>query len=417
MHCARGVVVVLVLAASCFAAPNEPTTVDDKPLGHWVESLRSEDQSVRKLAIERIHARCLPCYPALGWDPRGAPILQRMKAAGPPLDLLDLEIGFAEGNPLLTLHELRHEAKPHIAALSGLLRQPDDGLREAAAELLMFLGPDARESLPELAAAVRERPSGGLARSLLHVCPPTDALGPGFLEKIAAACAASERQIGEEKDADRHRWGTAAESAMVIAMALIKSGRSEIELPTLVEVTRPKYPELARRVALLTLRHLAPDSRSVVGALRERLADADREFRLMTARTIIWIESPRTAPRESLKSMKLDRDDTAELQKWVEKVEKQLGEVSPTDEEDDVGREDAQKTFGAEVSDALKLLTYAPPLYLRQTLRALGQFGPPAAGIIPSLAEFLKSPDPATREAAREAIRRIDPNHPELPKE
>ena len=104
----RWFAVLCLVALSCGCARKEPVVSHGKPVGHWVEALRSADPKARQKAVV-----------ALG------------------------HVGTAD--PVA------------VPALTGAIRDPDPTVRRAAVLALLNLGPSAQEAVQALTGATRDK--------------------------------------------------------------------------------------------------------------------------------------------------------------------------------------------------------------------------------------------------------------------
>ncbi|MFN0055758.1 MAG: HEAT repeat domain-containing protein [Planctomycetales bacterium] len=397
-----GLLVLARITAPFAIAEEETASKSAKPLRLWLADLHSEDPEIRKLAAEAIQQRASETYEVIGWNPRGAPILQRLGGGGLFFSTVLTEPD--EEDSLTRLSRLQDEARMLTSELLKLLESPHEECRSSAARILWFIGAEAESACPLLLKIIRT--TDGPSRmdaiiALLHVTPVNKTVGPELIEAIAAGGQAKTKPVPQERDdAPDRDLARAGIEGVLCAKLLIESGRTLVELPSVIELTRQKYSKPVRATAILTLLQLGPEANGAVPALKGLLTDDDRGIRQIAGTAVILIVGDRTEAPAIIEAMNLGEGKTTAVDELVGQFFR---------DQDSTRRylREGPAEILSSASDTIELSKYAPPALLRHLIRTLGDIGPAAKSVIPDLAKLLESPDAATREAARKAIEQI----------
>ena len=161
------------------------------------------------------------------------------------------------------------------------------------------------------------------------------------------------------------------------------------------------FRSLARHLTAITsLAVLEAAASSAIPALRKRLGDDDQLVRKCAGLAIVHIEGNRADIPAIIKAMSLSKREIVEFQ----------DETSHFLEHRAVASKRIRNIGVSLVSGTLPELKYRNSFHQRQAIRTLGEIGPPAKEAIPELKALLNSDDNDTREAAVEALKRIDPS-------
>lgn len=364
---------------------------DTKSVGQKIADLGSDDPKIRREANDALS-----------------------NLAGIVCDPIDLT---AKDDPIAELEKIRTAVTPHLKEIKDLLESPHQESRATAIMLLGVIGPDAGETIPELLQILRtskltdglsdesddppgNEPDVGLTAmatyALLHVTPVDKPIGPTLLEIYAAAGGGQE--LEDESDAIAELGGSGI-VAVAIARALVASGRTMIELPTLVELTNRKYRKGVRAIALATLGQLEFEAKPALPALRELLVDKDADIRMMAGGALIFIQGNLDELPAVTKTLGLGENESKKFKDELADIRRRHDELV--------------NHFHESAAECIPLfsrgLKSTNPFYQRSAIRSLGEIGPAAKAVIPDLIEFTKSNVEATREAALLAIKQIDP--------
>jgi HEAT repeat protein len=247
---------------------------------------------------------------------------------------------------------------PSPAVVPVLLQalESDDGLvREAAATLLARIEPLPRSAAPALIAAVTKALAAGDGFEYGEASPS---------EALASGGMMAPRTLA------RREVPSAAWVSSDLCVALVRSAPAEQSVPLLIQVLNRKAPS-SRSAAAVGLAELGPPARaalpSLVATLKEAIAEGGPTvygYRLRSAQA--------------------------------------LGRIAPQ-------ATDVQAISGdvvAVLTDALKV---RDDVTQAEVAEALGKFGPRAAAAVPSLRELLKGETALVRNAAKSALKKIDP--------
>jgi HEAT repeat protein len=380
---------IAILAVACrstaFAADVEDKPV--MPLSEWIERLASDEQETRQAANE-----ALGIYET--W-------------------LYDLPDFLGDGNPWAERDRIRSELKQHVSTLTKLLNGKHEESRQTAAGLLGLLGSDASSASKALLDVIRSKETSDELRmstfvALLHVMPADEPVGPLLLEVYPVARQGKDGNKGDknsdDEDFDDVRGSGIA--AVYYCRLLISSGRTMIEVPTLVELAGPRYPRLIRGIAITVLAELASDSRAAIPGLRKLLADEDLLLRKAVGAALLCIEGDPRQLDTVAEELNLSDEDRLEFKKSMSEMFEEIERLRKSMAA--IAAEDAE----AVVPVIIQQLKYGPPFSQRQAIRVLSEIGSPAKAAIPELTAATTNPEEATREAAKAALKQIDSSLP-----
>lgn len=389
---------VLTALGAARAQDAKPPDYKSKPLEKWIEALRGDDHQLR------IDARA-----ALG--PQG-PYAKDAVAA-----IID---SFAKARPTdhdEAIETLADHGQSAVPALVKALKRPEAPVRVAAAETLGQVRPKPFDAVPALVDAVND--SSPEVRSAA-----ADSLG-GFRRSPDKILPSLEIALRDGNDDVR----------AAAARALSEMGRkSKPALPALIVALKDKNGNV-RKAAAWAVREIGPDAKSAVPALIEGLRDrklADSHVRFAQALGGIGPEAKDAAPIlvEALK----EKDFM--IRRWATDA---IGEIGPsakaavpalmaaasdrTNSERDLAIAALGK-IGPDAKAAVPVLIEMLAkgesyLYFRcGVARALGGIGPDAAPAVPLLSAIARNRFdggdinyPPTRQAASEAVMKIDPEY------
>ena len=269
--------------------------------------------------------------------------------------------------------------------------------RATAAGLLGVVGTDASVADPALLKIIRSKQTSGNMRMMavvawLHFMPPDKPVGPLLLDAFKSLDLAK-----EDEDAGDNTAG-AEISAVYIALVLISSGRTIIEVPTLAELTNSKYRRGYRATAIIVLAELGSDATAAIPELRKLLTDEDSLIRQAAGQAIIHIAGNATELPAILKAMNLDEKERVEFEQSISEFFEEQQRTRKT-----------LRDSGSEILEfVIRQLRFGQPFFQRQAIHFLKEIGPAATVAIPELLAATKSDDKATREAAISALKRVD---------
>jgi HEAT repeat protein len=374
--------VIVLVTCSSFALAADEGDNEVKPPAYWVERLASDDPEIRNAA----HRALLRTYDEIFESPL-----------------------FDDDDELAEREAFRAALKPLAKQLVKLLDGKHDDSRVSAAYLLAVIGPDAAEAEPLLLKFIRSKDtSGGLQMAaitaLLHVTPRNRAVLPTLLE--VGGSALEKRPEAERPDAIRrdeeHEEASAGISATAVALMLVQSGRTAIEIPTLLGLTTDRYRRGIRLTVIYALAELGGEAIAAVPQLRKLLRDEDRRIRSAAGWALLRIEESPAGLPDVLKAMELDEKERAEFQKSVSEFFKERELVVGSLRDDDEIRE--------YIPMLLRQLGNGNAFYQRQAIRYLGEVGPAAKPAVLALLKAAGSDDKFTRDTAIAALKRIDPS-------
>lgn len=372
-------IALLVVASLSIAfvadAKDEPT----KPLSYWIGGLASDQTETRQAANDALNF-----YEEWLYEPPHF---------------------VGDGNPWAERDRLRSELKPHISSLTNLLNGKHADSRLTATGLLGLIGHDATSAGTTLLEVIRakETPDDLLisaAVTLMHVTPADKPVGPMLLE-VYTAKAHDRSTDDDDDDGGLDNVAGSGIAAVFYCRLLISSGRTMIEVPTLVELAGPRFKRLIRAIAITVLAELGSESKAAIPGLRKLLTEEDLQLRKAIAAAILNIEGDPKQIKTIAMALNLSDEDRLKFEKSMsemfEETERQQKSVLALDPEDSPGV----------ISMLVQQLKYGLPIGQRQAIRTLAEFGPRAKDAIPELTVATKNPDAATRQAAVAALKQI----------
>jgi HEAT repeat protein len=354
----------------------------DVSLMRLVERLESDDATIRKEAAKILEQRSAEADAGMGGLS-----------------------GLSGADDIATMEQFRNEAKPLVSLLVKLLLSPHEESHVTAARMLGSIGPDAEACGPVLRRIIRDgKNSRGFrlvaAPALLRVLRANETAGREFFEDFYIACCG---------DADNLKPSGEVESSLVddeafaglygslLAAMLIGADRSSIDADSLMQVTSGAFPKRLRLTAIAALAILEAEARRVVPSLVKLLGDDDSVVRKFAGLALLHIEGDPAEIPTIAKAMSLGEAENAEF----------------LDEADDVieRKKDAFKrtleNYAENVALAISMLKHRNSFRQRQAIRMLEDIGPPAREAVPALKNLLNSGDKYTRDAAAEALKKI----------
>ena len=298
--CRRVLAGVALLLTGIFPSVQAEEPVKLKTL---VERLSSEKDEIREQAREVLDARSRGILESLGkFDP------EELNAQA----------------------KYREEARPLAPALVKLLDSSDDECRASAAMLLAAMGPDAAVAHPKLLKIVLEgqdeTPGVWIAAALAlpHICPPDQAIGPHYLKSLAQIAALQTQELEKSRktaargkgDSDVDPVGyTAGFLGMIVGRTLIDSGRTQAELPTLIEMTKVKYPRLMRAAAISAMQILQREAAGAAPTLTALLQDSDPLVQRFSAGALLCATNDATIIPVVVARLKLSNNEKQDFRK------------------------------------------------------------------------------------------------------
>jgi HEAT repeat protein len=269
------------------------------------------------------------------------------------------------------------ESAPAIPILCGLLQEKDVIARRQATAALGELGPDAAPAVASLAECLSDR-DGVVRRNAALALGRVGAKAGPAVPALARAFADKDELAEVRKYAGE-------------ALSLIGAG-IEPAVPALIRVLREERDSRIRQNAIMALGRLEKfESLGIAPAFDETLAETAAESRLVRYAAALWlgIQLADRAPAKTIDVLAAYLED--------KDVQVYLG---------------SSARIGGAGKEARGDTTVTPtfrgdPRY--QAALALGRIGPKAnrPDIVRALKDTTQSPDPKAREAATEALRRI----------
>jgi HEAT repeat protein len=279
------------------------------------------------------------------------------------------------------MQALRRIGKPAVPALVPLLKDKEPAVRWQAAVILGGIGPDAKETVPDLQTALEaERDAFAVvaAAALAYVQIGGDPKNP--IAKVIELLGSDEAAIRESAAAVLEAFGRQAAPAVEKLTALLDDD-----------------DEMVRAQALETLRAIGPAARKAVPALSKRLSDADAEVRAGAVRALRAL-GPQAAPA------------VPELRKALTSEDLSVRE----------GSVEALQAIGPAAKDAVPdLIKILSTKVVNQThhlpaLRALAAIGPDAKSAAPALLRLLDDKDNELRLAVLDTLGSVGAATPEV---
>jgi HEAT repeat protein len=296
-----------------------------------------------------------------------------------------LEPGKAKGRRHIfesgAMQALRRIGKPAVPALVPLLKDKAPAVRWQAAVILGGIGPDAKEALPDLQAALEsERDAFAVvaAAALAQVQIGGDPKKP--VAKVIELLGSDEPAIRESAAQVLEAFGRQAAPAVEKLIALLDD-----------------KDEMVRTQALETLRAIGPAARKAVPALAKRLSDMDAEVRAGAVRALRAL-GPHAAPAVPELIKALASDDLTLREGAVEALQA----IGPASKD---AVTELTKLLGAKVAN---------PAHHLPALRALAAIGPDAKSAAPALLQLLDDKDTELRLAVLDTLGSVGAATPEV---
>lgn len=377
--------IALAILATPFlltGAAADQQTEKESPLKVLVERLGSDDVTVRKDAGNAL----------------------QMRAA-----VADAEFGGVTGLPydddLATLERFRNEARPLVPLLVKLLPGPHEESAAAAAVVLGAIGP-VESSRLALRKVIRDAKNSHRLRiaavpAILRVTPAQQIVGREFVEGFVDDSGDGTDEGPVSDGVEIPPWNdetSAASYGPMLAAILIATGRSTIEVSSLLEVTPAAFPRRLRLTAIIALAVLEADATHALPALRKLLNDDDALVRKFSGLAILRIGGDDGEIPAIMKAVSLREPESAKFLQEANEFFEQKEETS----------HQLRKDAGDLVPMGMKMLNHRNSFHKRQAIRMLGEIGPPAKEALPALKELLADPDSDTCAVVAESIRKIE---------
>jgi HEAT repeat protein len=288
-----------------------------------------------------------------------------------------------------------------------VLLGPDEESAAAAAVVLGAIGPVASSRLA-LRKVIRDaKKSHGLRMAavpaILRATPAQQIVGrifvEGFVDDGLEGNGTDEGRVSDRVEIPLWNDETSAASyGPMLAAILIATGRSTIEIPSLLEVTPAAFPRRLRLTAITALAVLEGDARRGLPALRKLLNDDDALLRNFSGLAILRIAGDAAEIPSIMKAMSLGEPDGANFLRNANEFFEQKEQTSQR------LRKDAAEI----VPFGIKTLNHRNPFHKRQAIHMLGEIGPLAREALPALKELLADQDSDTSAAVKESIRKIE---------
>ncbi|TWU09522.1 HEAT repeat protein [Symmachiella macrocystis] len=404
----RSILFALVVQLSCVASVFgwEDPVAARKPLKYWVDRLNDSDAEVREQAASFVENELTEFSP-WDWAWEGG--------------------SYSDPDGRKKRAAFRQEANPLIPELLKALKNKDESVVSAAAEVLMAMGPEAQTALPDLERIILSKSSTASTRMtmfyvLLSATPEDKPVGPILLKLLNSLpwetyenvlnesyrSLPTDDEDQQSENAQKQRGTMVALSIPAYLMPMISSGHTKIEVPYLVKIASGEYPATVRAMAIGILGGLEFDAKSAVPALRKLLKDEDRFVRSWAVNALSDIEpDPQLVPEliEAL-GLKGEKRDEAEqgMREWFKQQEQERESLRELFEDED----DLMVHF----QTLNQMIKHGSGFQRRQAIQHLGQIGPAAKSMIPELRKALLDPDEDTRRMAAEAIKQIETTAP-----
>lgn len=344
---------------------------DSRPLIALVHRLSSDDASLRQSAATELERR----------NSQAAELLGRFDGDCPD-----------------RLREYRREATPLVPLVMKCLRSNDDEACAAAACLLSVIGSDAAAAHSALLEVIRSSPSRSpkvvrtAVHALMYVAPRNESVGMEMHALYLRLCGL--RDSEENGPPNRDAVGLAG---VYLAQQLVFAGRIDAEIPVLVKALEGNSRPEVRRVAIAALAALGQEAEAGVPTLQRLLTNGDPEIRQTSGFALLRIQDDAGIVESLLTTMRLDPVQAAEFKSMANEI------IASNEKIRRLMRDNAR------VPDLIQLVRSGNPFYERHGIRLLGECGERARDAIPDLMRSLSSEQSATRKAACEALKRIDP--------
>ena len=158
--------------------------------------------------------------------------------------------------------------------------------------------------------------------------------GPMFAPKNEPLLASTVRLLNE-LDAEQRkvldvtlkeqRRGLFGPTTFGIAKLLMHADRTQVELPSLMQLADPENPELLRQFGFAILSDMGPEAHPALPELRKLLKDGKAEIRRSAALTIAYVSPRECDPKELVEIAKLDSEAAKLLAEVVKENELEEG--------------------------------------------------------------------------------------------
>lgn len=371
-----------------------------KPYQIWSVRLNHKDPSIRKQAIEF-------------WDAE--------------IDQIGIDPFYLDQEAFERRAQFRKECEPVLSELIQVLKLPikqESELNQSRLTTLLsildVLGPKAIAAIPELKSiALNERISFEnrirAALTVLPITPENQPVGPIFLKVLETMPTAIKDEMEDfytidkqpEHDieaAEQRRYFAVGMATTIFSCALIQSGHTKSEIPSLIKIAHGPYPSACRAIAISVIGKLEFDAQIAVPELRKLLKDDDSFLQLVAANSLLEVLDDESQISKIMPILKLDETNQKEIE--------QLFHESFSDQRQRQRKlvDSAQEgPFAADfLNSLLESLQYGSGFQRRSTIKLLGEIGPSAKRALPALRKALHDPDKDTRRMAAEAIQRIE---------
>jgi len=399
--------------------------------------------------------------------PAGAQPIQRKTADQLSRDLSDGS-AFVRRRAATDLSKLGHEAIAAVPALSAALKDADAAVRSAAALAVSRIGPEAAVAVPNLMALLQDKDAITRQRALtaLH------SIGPAAKPAVEALKKALKDDAIDNSSRAANALGRIGEPAVPALIEALSHTNAETRrnaaraLASIGPKARKAVPALAaalkdqdgwvRRFACGALGSMGADAKEALPALRQYLKAPAQHDQFDAAEAMLLIDPSAAGPVEVLKSEGTMRTspwyaasrlalvpteaETAlpvliksldEPHSWIRDMAiTGIGRLGPKNGAPAVeklqaiarngeatNRLMAAETLATLVGKPNELLTVIGQELASKTserraesLKALAKLGPQGQELAERVIPLLKDNDWAVREAARSAMKRIDPS-------
>jgi HEAT repeat protein len=358
-----------LLLGSAHAAIDEEPTLGGKPLGSWVNLLKTgqkaEERQHAAFAIMMFGDRAASAVPDLIAaldDPDGSvrdsaigalTNLRGLASKAVPALADRLGDGRLNGGGIDPLHypifiALAAIGEPAVPELIRALDSKDEIARECAAKALRLIGPDARGATSMLAKHIND-PIKNVAETCVEALHSIGPEAGGAIPALSALLRKTDIGLKDEAEMPNPRF-----QSLVDTLAALGADPD----PALIRELESDRPR--RFTALLLTAEYGPRAKSLAARVERLLADPDEDIRAQAADALCKIDPP--------------------------------GAIV--------------------INRSVAALSSPDPKLRLEAARFLSGIGPQAKGAMPALARALKDPDREVREQVALVISEIDPTVP-----
>jgi HEAT repeat protein len=336
-------------------------------IGRLLERLKDSDPEMRKAAIfdlQGLRADAKQAIPAL------LDLLQHDENAGVRLIVL------------LALFDIDPHHHAVVPTLCQTLEDKADYVRKEAAKVLRKFGPRAKQAVPALIRALKDREVRPWAAGALVAINPDDNVGLSTLIKDLA----DPRDVAGRREAGRvlGSLGSKAGVAVPALRGALKDADSWV-----------------RQFAAKALREIGPEATSAVPALAAALTDPDYMVRFQAAVAIVSLDPNNEAP---VPYFIRQLHDKGEMERFAIGLQMGVVIVAPLA----TGRCDCIQSEFRSRRDELSRLESLIHMQRVSAASFLGRLGPKAARLaLPALQEAANDPDQEIREKALKSLEKI----------